>query len=110
MGELARRDFLARLAGSVAVASLAPATALRAAERARPRPGIPPVWLEGDDEAYWKTVRDQFPMRPGFIYLNAANLAPSPYVVSDTVADLTREIDREMSQQNRGKFSDLREY
>jgi hypothetical protein len=93
--ELARRDFLTRLAGSLAIASVAPAAALRATERARPRPVH--LSLVGEDEAFWKTVRDQFPMRPGFIYLNAANLAPSPYVVSDTVADLTRDIDREMS-------------
>ncbi|MBI4500675.1 MAG: aminotransferase class V-fold PLP-dependent enzyme [Gemmatimonadetes bacterium] len=106
--ELARRDFLARLAGGVAAASLAPATALGATERVRPR--LPHLSLVGEDEAYWKAVRDQFPLRAGFIYLNAANLAPSPYLVSDTVADLTREIDREMSQQNRGKFSGLREY
>ena len=86
---LGRRGFLARLAGGVAAATVAPAVALEATERMRSR--IPPLWLVGDDEAYWKTVRDQFPMRPGFIYLNAANLAPSPYVVSDTVADLTRE-------------------
>ena len=102
-----RRAFLARLAGGVAAASLTPAAALRAAERVPPR--LPAVWLEGDDESYWKTVRDQFPIRRDYIFLNAANLAPSPYVVSETVADLTREIDREMSQVNRAKFASLRD-
>ena len=85
---LPRRDFLARLAGGVAAASITPTVALRAAERARP---LRTLALVGDDEAYWKTVRDQFPIKQGFIFLNAANLAPSPYVVSDSVADLTRE-------------------
>ena len=102
-----RRAFLTRLAGGVAAASLTPAVALRAAERIPPR--LPSLWLAGDDEAYWKTVRDQFPIRRDYIFLNAANLAPSPYVVSETVADLTREIDREMSQVNRAKFSALRD-
>jgi selenocysteine lyase/cysteine desulfurase len=105
--DLGRRGFLARLAGGVAAASLTPAVALRAAERGQPR--RPMLSLVGDDEAYWKTVRDQFPIRPGFIFLNAANLAPSPYMVSDMVADLTREIDREMSQQNRQQFGGLRD-
>jgi selenocysteine lyase/cysteine desulfurase len=105
--DLGRRGFLMRLAGGVAAASITPTVALRAAERAHPR--VPLLSIVGDDEAYWKAVRDQFPIRPGFIFLNAANLAPSPYMVSDMVTDLTREIDREMSQQNRQQFGPLRD-
>src|ERR1051326_5295329 len=97
MSELARRDFLTRLASGMAAATLTPTLALRAAERARTP--LRHLSLVGDEEAFWKTVRDQFPMRPGFIYLTAANLAPSPYVVGDTAADLPRELDREISQE-----------
>lgn len=106
MSVVARRDFLGRVIGGVAAASVMPSAAVRAAERWR----VPLSALSApDDEAYWKMVRDQFPIRPGFTFLNAANLAPSPYAVSDTVTDLTREIDREMSQVNRSKFNGLRE-
>lgn len=103
---VARRDFLGRVLGGVAAASVIPSAVARAAERWR----VPLSELSApDDETYWKMVRDQFPIRPGYTFLNAANLAPSPYAVSDTVADLTREIDREMSQQNRSKFGQLKE-
>src|SRR5256885_2413382 len=107
-----RRSFMGRVLGGVAAAAVLPALTAPL-EGAALRPSAPPrrlLRLVGrDDETSWKLVRDQFPIRPGFIYLNAANLAPSPYVVSDAVADLTRDIDREMSQQNRAKFSELRE-
>lgn len=106
MNSLARRDFVGRVLGGVAAATVAPSAIARASERWRePLPSL----TAPDDEAYWKMVRDQFPIRPGYTFLNAANLAPSPYAVSDTVADLTREIDREMSQQNRSRFPALRE-
>ena len=41
--------------------------------------------------------------------MNAANLCPSPTVVSDRVSELTRDIDRDCSFNNRGKFGPLRE-
>ena len=40
--------------------------------------------------------------------LNAANLCPSPYPVQQMVFDLTRDIDRDPSSNNRRKFNDLR--
>ena len=39
--------------------------------------------------------------------MNAANLCPSPRVVSDCVAELTRDIDADCSHQNRAKFPKL---
>jgi len=41
--------------------------------------------------------------------MNAANLCPSPRVVSDRVTELTRDIDRDCSSQNRAKFAKLLE-
>ena len=41
--------------------------------------------------------------------MNAANLCPSPRAVADRVSELTRDIDRDCSFQNRGKFNELRE-
>ncbi len=61
------------------------------------------------DEAFWRLVKDQFPLRPGLILMNAANLCPSPYPVSDAVFHFTHDVDADASFQNRGKFNDLHE-
>ena len=60
-----------------------------------------------DEEAYWRLVKDQFPIRPGFTLMNAANLCPSPLVVSDAVAHYTRDIDADASFQNRSKYGEI---
>ena len=64
----------------------------------------------GADEAYWRQIKRQFPLRPGFILMNAANLCPSPYQVSDSVQAHTRDIDSDASFQNRGKFEGFLEH
>ncbi len=58
-------------------------------------------------EGYWSMVAGQFPFRPGKIPMNAANLCPSPRVVSERVADLTRDEDSDISNPNRSKFNTL---
>jgi selenocysteine lyase/cysteine desulfurase len=56
-------------------------------------------------EDYWTLVASQFPLRPGRIPMNAANLCPSPRVVSERVAELTRDEDSDVSNPNRAKFN-----
>ena len=99
-----RRHFLKRLAGSVA-AGLLPSLGLSGlkARAAAFAPGAV------TDEAFWRLVKDQFPLRPGLILMNAANLCPSPYPVSDAVFRFTHDVDADASFQNRGKFNDLHE-
>jgi len=58
-------------------------------------------------EGYWSMVAGQFPFRHGKIPMNAANLCPSPRVVSERVADLTRDEDSDVSNPNRAKFNTL---
>jgi selenocysteine lyase/cysteine desulfurase len=60
------------------------------------------------DEAYWGRVREQFPLAPELILMNAANLCPSPYPVQDAVFRHTRDVDRDASFQNRAKFGELK--
>lgn len=67
------------------------------------------VMASSDEGAYWEMVRRQFPFTDERIPLNAGNLCPSPRCVSDTVAELTRDIDRDVSYTNRAKFHDLLE-
>ncbi len=58
-----------------------------------------------EDEPYFHRVRREFPFGEEKVPMNAANLCPSPRSVADRVSELTRDIDRDCSFQNRGKFS-----
>ncbi|MFQ5704944.1 MAG: aminotransferase class V-fold PLP-dependent enzyme [Gemmatimonadales bacterium] len=101
-----RRRFLLHVFGGMTAAAMAPA----AYPSPRPRIGtIPPLGPRStDDEAFWQLVKEQFPLRPDLILMNAANLCPSPYSVSETVTRLTRDVDADASFQNRSKFGKLR--
>lgn len=67
------------------------------------------VAAEADDEALFRLVRREFPFGEDRVPMNAANLCPSPRAVADAVSELTRDIDRDCSFQNRGKFAGMRE-
>ena len=67
-----------------------------------PAPALP-------DERFWKDVREQFVMPSGYVFLNAANLCPSPARVLDAYFDGTRAVERDPSSQNRQKTKDGRE-
>ncbi len=97
-----RRRFLSQLLGGAAVTLATPAW-LRAGET------IPAGKGRGEDEAYWHRVKEQFSLAPGLILMNAANLCPSPYPVQETVFRHTRDVNRDASFQNRGKFGALKE-
>jgi selenocysteine lyase/cysteine desulfurase len=104
--ETTRRSFLAevtaaaavlpvvfRPSGTEAFAASSTATAARA----------------NDAEPYWQQVRAQFSFTEEKVPINAANLCPSPRSVSERVTELTADIDRDCSFNNRDKFSDLLE-
>ena len=61
------------------------------------------------DEDFWRLVKGAFPLREGLILMNAANLCPSPISVQQRVFELTRDVDRDASSNNRRKFGQLRE-
>src|SRR5687767_6729091 len=76
-----RRRFLGDLGARVATLALAPLPLAALARSERTRPALPPAGRTRPDEAYWALVRAQFPIRPGLIPLNAANLCPAPRTV-----------------------------
>lgn len=95
---LSRRSFARILAagGSATLFSSCQAT-----------PGAPPVLSPKPDqldEEYWKKVRSQFAMPPDIAVMNAANLCPASIPVIETMYEYTRDMDRDPSHQNRGKF------
>ena len=106
--EPTRRSFLAGLAAG---AALSPRSLPGVAPRA-PRPAAPPLPPPAPslpDESYWRQVRAQFSFREERVPMNAANLCPAPRAVADRVEELTRDIDRDCSFNNRAKFRDLTE-
>ena len=99
-----RRTFLAAIAAGAAAAP----TALSAV---RSRTTTPPLPRHKGrrDESYWELVRAQFAFREERVPMNAANLCPSPRSVAARVEELTRDIDRDCSFNNRAKFRGLTE-
>jgi len=112
--KVSRRSFLLEVGGGAALvpaaaASLArssplPAAAAASFARSSTRPAA-----ASPDESYWQMIRRQFAFSEEKIPLNAANLCPSPRVVAERVAELTRDIDVDCSFDNRAKFRQLRE-
>lgn len=99
-----RRSFLGGLTGAVAGLTY-PASAVASTRILRPMLAA----VSSNSESYWKLVAGQFPLREGKIIMNAANLCPSPRLVSDRVSELTRDEDSDVSFQNRAKFDTLLE-
>jgi selenocysteine lyase/cysteine desulfurase len=100
--EMHRRDFarLVAVGGSAALF----------ASRGDAWPSIEPEQAPASpDERYWRRVRDAFIMPAGYVYLNAANLCPSPAAVLTATDAATRSVDADPSNQNRTKTRDGRE-
>ena len=99
-----RRVFLGGLGGVTAGLGFSSSAA---ASPARLMPILAAVPVNSD--RYWKLVVEQFPMRPGKIIMNAANLCPASRSVVDRVNELSRDEDADVSSQNRAKFIELQE-
>lgn len=100
-----RRTFLATVAAGAAAA---PGTLSGVRAQTIPAPPLPPRTTPRD-ESYWELVRAQFAFRDERVPMNAANLCPSPRSVAARVEELTQDIDRDCSFNNRAKFRGLTE-
>lgn len=96
-----RRSFLKGIAAS---AALLP-TALESSEATISALTQTPA----EGEEYWRLVRAQFSFREEKVPMNAANLCPSSRAVAERVGELTSDIDRDCSSNNRAKFRELLE-
>lgn len=61
-----------------------------------------------NDEAYWEQVKRQFAVPGNLTMMNAANLCPSPYPVTDRVVEFSKALARDVSFQFRSVFPELR--
>ena len=57
-----------------------------------------------ENEPFWEQIKKQFPIRPNLIMMNSANLCPTHYGVLETLFGLTRNLEGDVSFQNRAKF------
>jgi selenocysteine lyase/cysteine desulfurase len=102
-----RRTFVQRLLAGTAGALAAPLVPSNSPAAAA---GLPARVAAGaQDETYWALVQAQFPLADGVLPLNAANLAPAPRPVLDAVTAAMRDVEADVSFQNRAKYDALRE-
>ena len=98
MGIASRRTFLEQLVGASAVVALRPTVS--------PAMPVPPVRL---DESYWIDLKRQFTFPDQQIPMISANMSPGPRTVVEAVTRATREVDADVSYQNRAQFDTIRE-
>lgn len=107
-GTINRRRFIGRVAGSAAAISFYPALAAAASNSEFLKQAKNLSTIQEVDEQFWQLVKEQFTIDPRLIVLNAANLCPSPHSVRERLFQLSDDLNRDVSFQNRGKFSALR--
>ena len=97
---ISRRSF-ARLFAAGGSAALLGKTGF-AFERPAPLPQPPAA----PDEAFWRSVREQFPMPTNVSVMNAANLCPSSLPALEAMYENTKDMDGNPSFQNRAKMGE----
>jgi len=114
--QASRRTFLTEMAAGAVVLPAALSRTAAGQSTAEPLPTTPvapPLPVDAfsapRDEAWWEMVRAQFSFTEERVPMNAANLCPSPRSVAARVEELTRDIDRDCSFNNRAKFRGLTE-
>ncbi len=97
-----RRDFLRQLLAGTAATLAIPSMALAES----PEPFAPPA--DASDEAYWEMIKRQFAVPSNRVMMNAANLCPPPFAVSQVVQQTLTDLGRDVSFQFRDKFDAIR--
>lgn len=67
-----------------------------------------PTYEERNPEAFWRAVRDQFPLTRALTYFNTGGLGPAPTPVLAKAAEITRQL-QEKSEHGHGLFAGARE-
>ena len=93
---LPRRELLKRMAGGLVAGTLGTKW-LNLAAQENSEANL-------ENESFWEQIKRQFPIRPSLIMMNSANLCPTHYGVLETLFGLTRNLEGDVSFQNRAKF------
>lgn len=67
------------------------------------------VRAEATSEDYWRMLAHQFPLQPGLLYMNAANVCPASRPVMDRHLEFLRDFHSNPSFQNRAKYGPIEE-
>ena len=67
------------------------------------------VRAEAAGEDYWRMLAHQFPLQPGLLYMNAANVCPASRPVMDRHLEFLRDFHSNPSFQNRAKYGPIEE-
>jgi selenocysteine lyase/cysteine desulfurase len=103
-----RRKFLKQfVTGSIGVLAL-PSLSGQAAIARTPVSSLSSL-PSPDDERYWEMVKRQFTVPDDLMMVNAANLCPSPYFVTEQLMQSLQQLERNVSFQDRARFSIERE-
>ena len=97
-----RRKFLKGFGALLSTAAISPSLAT-------PPPVLPNFAPSALDENYWQLVREQFAIKKGYVMMNAANLCPCPYQVSEAVGRCNQLLEEDVSFHNRRMFKGLGE-
>lgn len=100
-----RRSFLQKLAATTAVSLAYPALGLGISSPEFPE--LPPAGTV--DEPYWEMVKKQFAVPDKLMMLNAANLCPAPYAITQSVQTMLTDLGKDVSFQFRDQFSKTRQ-
>jgi len=102
-----RRTFFKKLSVGLVSTSLFPALSSAKSNLSSKEVLKPPT--NPDDEKYWEMVKQQFAIAPNLTMVNAANLCPSPYKVTQQIDRFAKNLEADVSFQNRGKFKAIRQ-
>ncbi len=100
-----RRSFLKTLMAGTAASLAIPAFAVSKDADLEPlltAPGDP------ENERYWEMVKRQFAVPDNLVMMNAANLCPAPYGITQSVKATLDDLGRDVSFQFRDKFDLIR--
>ncbi len=99
-----RRDFLKKLMAGTAATMVLPSMTMAAGES---HPEVAPP-SDIDDEGYWQMVKRQFAVPDNLVMMNAANLCPAPYAITQSVQATLSDLGKDVSFQFRDKFDKIR--
>lgn len=104
--QLQRRNFLKQFIGTSFTVLSVPALA-GVQNRFQPIEALPSL-KDVADEQYWEMVKKQFAVPSNLTMMNAANLCPSPYAISEQVQSTLKGLSKDVSFQYRAQFAAVR--
>ncbi|SDJ99400.1 Selenocysteine lyase/Cysteine desulfurase [Catalinimonas alkaloidigena] len=108
IGNSSKRKFLKQVFGGSLAAMALPLLPLEALGRPTLQHLRQQLAAAPDEETYWRLVKQQFMIPEALLMVNAANLCPSPYVVTEQVVNAYQNLEKDVSFHYRATFATQR--